>query len=98
MNHLKHKLDEATVSMQAMTGIKHLSLPELEAGLEHIRRSPKDQGVLELIVRRPRVEEREVLTVGELDLGQGLVGDSWSRRPSTRMPDRAPHPTCSSTS
>ncbi len=75
-----------------MTGINHLSLPELEAGLEHIRQSPKDHGGLEMIVRRPRVEEREVLTVAELDLRQGLVGDTWGIRPSTRTADRGPHP------
>ena len=31
-----------------------LSMRELEAGLDPIRQSPKDAGVVELIVRRPR--------------------------------------------
>jgi hypothetical protein len=52
----------------------------LAAGLGEIRRSPADGGTVELVVRRPQVEEREVLEEGELDLEQGLVGDSWSRR------------------
>lgn len=39
--------------------------------------SPADQGVVELIVRRPAEGEREVLEVAELDLEQGLVGDRW---------------------
>ena len=32
-------------------------MQELEAGLEQVRKSPADAGVLELIVRRPAVEE-----------------------------------------
>jgi MOSC domain-containing protein YiiM len=35
------------------------------------------EGVVELIVRRPAVGEREVLEEAELDLEQGLVGDRW---------------------
>ncbi|HEV2708134.1 MAG TPA: MOSC domain-containing protein [Pyrinomonadaceae bacterium] len=71
---------------------KHLTTAELEAGLAEIRRSPRDEGRLELIVRRPRVDEREVLTEGELHLAEGLVGDSWRQRRSSRTPDGAPHP------
>ena len=72
--------------------MSHATTAELEAGLAEVRRAPRDAGVLELIVRRPRVDEREVLDVGELDLAAGLVGDSWKSRGSSRMPDRAPHP------
>jgi MOSC domain len=75
-----------------MTTIKHLTMEELEAGLDEIRRSPKDVGVLELIVRRPRVDEREVLEAGELDLKEGLVGDSWKMRSSSRTADGSAHP------
>jgi len=39
--------------------------------------SPKDNGVLNLIVRRPQEDGREVLDVGELDVEKGLVGDDW---------------------
>ena len=42
-----------------MTAIKHLTWDELTAGLDEIRRSPQDEGLLELIVRRPDVEQRE---------------------------------------
>ena len=72
--------------------IKHLTTSELEAGLEEINRSPKDEGVLELIVRRPQVGEREILQEGQLDLADGLVGDSWKIRSSKRTPDGTPHP------
>ena len=71
---------------------RHLTTAALAAGLDEIRRAPKDQGVLELIVRRPQVDEREVLDCGELSLELGLVGDSWITRGSSRTPDGAPHP------
>ena len=64
--------------------MKHLTMAELEAGLDEIRRSPNDNGVLELIVCRPKVNEREVLDEGELDLIEGLVGDNWRTRGTWR--------------
>lgn len=70
----------------------HLTMDQLHAGLDEIRESPRDNGVVRLIVRRPRPKEREVLEEGVLDLEAGLVGDSWSRRSSSRTPDRSPHP------
>jgi hypothetical protein len=75
-----------------MADVRHLTTAELEAGLDEIRRAPKDNGVLELIVRRPSVDEREVLDVGELDLTEGLVGDNWRARGSKSTPDGAAHP------
>ncbi|HEY9283925.1 MAG TPA: hypothetical protein VIP46_10775 [Pyrinomonadaceae bacterium] len=73
-------------------GRKHLTTAELEAGLDAVRRSPKDEGVLEMIVRRPKADEREVLDEGELDRAEGLVGDSWSVRGSSRTADGSAHP------
>jgi hypothetical protein len=72
--------------------VKHLTMEELEAGLDEIRRSPKHEGVLKFIVRRPRVDEREVLEEGELHLAEGLVGDSWRKRGSSRTSDGSAHP------
>ncbi len=72
--------------METMT---YLSKAELEAGMEHIRQSPKDEGVLELIVRRPQTDEREVLGEAELSLTDGLVGDNWKFRFSRHTPDRS---------
>ncbi|MDD9963832.1 MAG: MOSC domain-containing protein [Chloroflexota bacterium] len=57
--------------------MKHLTRDELDAGLAHIQASPSDSGRLEMLVRRPRTDEREVLEVGMLDLEAGLVGDKW---------------------
>src|SRR3954453_550302 len=75
--------------MQAM----HLTTGELEAGLDHVRQSPGDGGTVELIVRRPAEDERELLDEAALDLTVGLVGDTWSVRVSKRtgegpQPDR----------
>jgi hypothetical protein len=72
--------------------MKHLTTEELEAGFGAMRPSPTDEGVLELIVRRPRSGEREVMNTGKLDPLEGLVGDSWSIRGSPRTPDGRPDP------
>jgi hypothetical protein len=72
--------------------MKQLSTEELEAGLDEIAKSPKDDGVVEMIVRRPQVGEREILQEGELDPAEGLVGDSWKRRSSKRTADGTAHP------
>jgi len=72
--------------------VKHLTMEELEAALDHLRGAPKDEGVVKLIVRRPQVDEREVIDVAELDPVGGLIGDSWIRRGSRRTLDGSPHP------
>jgi MOSC domain len=75
-----------------MTTVKHLTMEELEAGLADIRQSPKDNGVLRMLVRRPREGGREVLEEGILDLTHGLVGDNWKTRGSSSTPDGSAHP------
>jgi hypothetical protein len=79
------------LGVEVMT-ITHLTTAELEAGLGHIRQAPKDSGRLELIVRRPSVGAREVLDVVELDAAEGVKGDTWNIRASSRTGDRTPHP------
>ncbi len=70
--------------MQAVT---YMSLSELEAGLEYIRQSPKDAGMVKMIVRRPGDDARENVESAELDLQEGLIGDNWKTRGSRRTPD-----------
>jgi hypothetical protein len=70
----------------------HLSRPELEATLTDIRNSPTKIGVLKLIVGRPAEDTRKVLTEGTLDPQVGLVGDTWSQRPSRHRADNSPNP------
>ncbi|MBA2332651.1 MAG: MOSC domain-containing protein [Actinobacteria bacterium] len=71
---------------------KQLTAEELEAGLEEILRAPRLEGVVRMIVRRPAVDERDVLEECALDLVEGLVGDSWKTRGSKRTPDGSSHP------
>lgn len=75
-----------------MNSEKHLTMTELEAGLDAIRQAPKNEGVLELIVRRPQIDDREILEVGELDVAEGLIGDNWRVRGSSRTTDGTSHP------
>lgn len=81
-----------TAGMSNLPAIAHLSRPELEAGLEMIRRSPVDDGTLDMIVARPAEDAREVLGAGRLDLLHGLVGDNWRTRGSTSTPDGSANP------
>lgn len=73
-------------------GVTHPTRAELEAGLDRIRRSPTDEGTVELIVRRPANGKREVLEEGRLDLVEGLVGDNWLTRGSRHTEDGRAHP------
>jgi hypothetical protein len=75
-----------------METITYLTRSELEAGMEHIRQSPKDQGVLKMIVRRPQDDEREIMNEAKLTLTDGLVGDNWKSRGSRHSPDGSANP------
>lgn len=57
---------------------------ELTAGLDHLRAAPAQVGTLDLVVRRPTDGEREVLSEGLLDEADGLVGDNWLSRATSR--------------
>jgi hypothetical protein len=67
-------------------------MDELLSGLGEILRSPDAEGSVEMIVRRPGVDAREVLHEGTFDERVGLIGDSWQVRPSSRTPNGTPHP------
>ena len=77
-----------------MVAITQLSMVELEAGLDDIRDAPKDAGVVQLITRRPDTGEREILTTGQLDTAEGLVGDNWRARGSSQTADGSADPEC----
>ena len=57
-----------------------VDLRMLEESLDDIRRAPADLGTLELIVRRPADDQREVLAETWLDAQEGLEGDLWPTR------------------
>lgn len=72
-----------------MEALRYLSMAELEAGMTSIHQSPTDHGILKMIVRRPRTDEREVLARAELDLAEGLLGDDWKTRGSRHTANRS---------
>lgn len=67
--------------------MNHLTTEQLEAGIPQVEAAPKTAGTLRLIVRRPQVDQREVLETAELTLEEGLAGDSWLARAGAD-PDR----------
>jgi hypothetical protein len=70
----------------------HPSNEELEAGLDNVRRAPANGGELQMIVRRPKTEEREVIDEAELCTDLGLVGDNWKARGYRKTADGSAHP------
>ena len=78
-----------TVTQPSVGYRTQAELEGLVATLGHV---PKDAGTVRLVVARPAVDERSILDVGVLDAVTGLVGDTWSRRPTTRSADGGPHP------
>lgn len=65
----------------------HRTTDELVAALDDLRSSPVGKGIVELIVRRPAVDEREVLAVAELSPEHGIAGDTWKARGSRHTDD-----------
>jgi hypothetical protein len=70
----------------------HRSEEALAADIAQVGEAPKAEGTVELIVRRPEVDQREVVSQGRLDLAEGLVGDMWKRRGSSRTDDGSANP------
>lgn len=72
--------------------LKQYPISELELGIDEIKASPKDNGVLEMIVRRPETETREIIQAGIISVENGLEGDNWKARGSSAMPDGSADP------
>lgn len=72
--------------------VKHLTKPELDAGLQHILESPKDNGRLEAIVIRPESGQRKDLESCEISLEGGTHGDFWVRQSHMHTEDGRSHP------
>ena len=64
--------------------LPHRSTIELTAGLDHLRSAPTDGGTVHLVVRRPGLGMRELLEEGLLDTEDGVVGDNWLSRATSR--------------
>jgi MOSC domain-containing protein YiiM len=69
----------------------HATTAELTAQIDHLRAAPAAVGTLELVVRRPAPGEREVLDEGVLDEADGLVGDNWLSRATSRAIESGRH-------
>jgi hypothetical protein len=67
--------------------LKAVDMTRLEESLDDIRNAPSDAGTVELIVARPAVDERVILSQARLDLTTGLEGDTWKARGSSRTED-----------
>lgn len=70
----------------------HLTANEIEEKIGDVLASPKDNGTLEMIVRRPAENRREVVESGFLSVESGLVGDNWLIRGSSRTDNGLGHP------
>jgi len=70
----------------------HLSTAEIESKIATVLLSPKNEGALEMIVRRPEINSREVLQSGFLTIENGLAGDNWLTRGSSRTENGLGHP------
>jgi MOSC domain-containing protein YiiM len=57
-----------------------------DAQLALVQAAPAHEGRIELIVRRPAVDERELLEEAVLDRDLGLVGDRWAARDREKTP------------
>ena len=59
---------------------------------EDLRAAPTQVGTVRLIVRRPAVDEREVVSEARLDVDEGLIGDTWRVRGSSSTADGSANP------
>lgn len=76
------------VALPGPMNARHLSSEELEAGLDAVRQSPRDEGRLEMIVIRPTTDERVVVDACEVSAERALHGDRWEsgkRKPGTEI-------------
>jgi MOSC domain-containing protein YiiM len=62
----------------------HRPLAEIERIAAGIGSSPADNGIVEMVVARPREGERRTLEEGELDVTHGLRGDRWETTVDSR--------------
>jgi hypothetical protein len=72
--------------------LKEVDMTRLEQSIDEIRNAPTDAGTVELIVARPAVDQRVVLTEARLDETSGLDGDTWRARGSSRTADGSANP------
>jgi MOSC domain len=65
---------------------------DFTAHTDAVLAAPSDSATVQLIVRRPGRDQREVLAAARLDPVEGLAGDGWLARGSSSTPDHAADP------
>lgn len=70
----------------------NLTFDQLMDGWATLEASPTESGTVDMIVRRPAVDERQEVTSCELSVTEGVVGDNWLARGSSSTPDGSAHP------
>jgi hypothetical protein len=66
----------------------HRRFADIERIANEMGTSPTDNGIVEMIVCRPAIDERRVLEDGVLDTTHGLRGDSWETRLTSALGGR----------
>lgn len=69
-----------------------VDLTSLDRAMSDIAAAPPDRGPVEMIVARPGIGERRSLPLAAFTVEDGLVGDGWRTRGSSRTPDGRAHP------
>lgn len=67
-----------------LSSMTHRTTAWLNEHVDHLLAAPAETGTLELVVRRPLHGERDILEAGTLDEAEGLVGDNWLERATSR--------------
>ena len=75
-----------------MTTTTHLDTIAIDAAFDASGPAPRTVGTVDLIVRRPDVDRREVIETATLQVGAGLEGDNYVERGNDKTPDGAAHP------
>ena len=65
---------------------------ELETSLNVIKQAPASQGSVALIVRRPAINQREILEQALVTASSGLEGDNWRAKGDRKQPGGHAHP------
>ena len=68
------------------------TLDELQLGWNELLAAPRDSGRLELIVARPKTNERRLLNEAVLTPEGGMPGDNWAIACWKSLPDGRPDP------
>ena len=70
----------------------HSTKDQLAELVPHILDAPRDGGKIEMLVRRPTQDEREVVEFAQLRADVGMVGDDWFERGKAASQDGSVDP------